>query len=228
MFRLKDSIDNWKQKLSNSNSFTNSDIEELESHLLEEIDILKKKELTEEEAFYIASSRLGSVELLSSEFSKINTKSIYLKRVAWLLGGYILISFIQQLIAAFSIFLTSYIDTINTFDTDTLFYFNLVISIIISIIFLYFLLIPRYQLLSKIQSAFNYLFAFKKRLLMLLFLVFIIINSAGFNILRVFVVNNLGVSDYGKMMMSENIFIIIWSIILCMTFMLLSFRKSRS
>jgi len=228
MFRLKDSIDNWKQKLSNSNSFTNSDIEELESHLLEEIDILKKKELTEEEAFYIASSRLGSVELLSSEFSKINTKSIYLKRVAWLLGGYILISFIQQLIAAFSIFLTSYIDTINTFDTDTLFYFNLVISIIISIIFLYFLLIPRYQLLSKIQSAFNYLFAFKKRLLMLLFLVFIIINSAGFNILRVFVVNNLGVSDYGKMMMSENIFIIIWSIILCMTFMLLSFRKSQS
>ncbi|KZL90305.1 permease prefix domain 1-containing protein [Clostridium magnum] len=75
MFRLKDSIEIWKQKLSNSNSFTNSDIEELESHLLDEIEILKEKELTEEEAFYVASSRLGSVELLSSEFTKINTKS---------------------------------------------------------------------------------------------------------------------------------------------------------
>ena len=102
------------------------------------------------------------------------------------------------------------------------------VTAIISIIFLYLSFAPKYQLLSKVQSIFNYLFAFNKLFLMLIFFVFIIFNSVGFNILRAFVVKNVGVLDYGKMMMSQNIFVIIWSIILCIIFMLLSLRKSRN
>jgi hypothetical protein len=230
MFQLKDSIENWKQKLSNSNSFTSSDIEELESHLLEEVDLLKEKELTEEEAFYVASSRLGSVELLSSEFTKINTNSIYLKRIAWFLGGYILISFIQQLIAAFSLLSTSYLYTLNTLYPDQYPYLSLIISVIISTIFLYFLLTPKYQLLSKIQSSFNYLFVFKKLLLMLLFFLLIVMNSLGFALLRSIVMNKIWISVevYTKISVSETIFVTIWSIILCVTFMVISYKKSRS
>lgn len=232
MFRLKDSIEMWKQKLSNSNSFTNSDIEELESHLLDEIEILKEKELTEEEAFYVASSRLGSVELLSSEFTKINAKSIYFKRVVWLLGGYILISFIQQLITTFSLFSTNYIYTINAFHANNLPYLSFMISIIISTIFLYFLIIPKYKLLSKIQSNFNYLFNYKRLFLVLSFVILTIMNSIGFNILRMLImnniVNNMAEGGLTKATINENMFAIIWSIILCLTFMLLSLRESRN
>ena len=231
MFRLKDSMESWKVKLYNSNSFTSSDIEELESHLLDEIDILKNKDLSEEEAFYIACSRLGSVELLSSEFTKINTNSIYLKRVVWFLGGYILISFIQKLITIFSLFLTTYIAkkiyAITTFNSDPFFYLNLTISIVISIIFLYFLFSTRYQLLLKIQSVFNYLFTFKKFILMLLFIILIIMNSLGFTILQSLIISRIDIVILQKMMMGENIFIIIWSMILCMIFLSLTFRKSK-
>ena len=231
MFRLKDSMESWKGKLYNSNSFTSSDIEELESHLLDEIDILKNKDLSEEEAFYIACSRLGSVELLSSEFTKINTNSIYLKRVVWFLGGYILISFIQKLITIFSLFLTTYIAekiyAITTFDSDPFLYLNFTISIVISIIFLYFLFSTRYQLLLKIQSVFNYLFTFKKFILMLLFIILIIMNSLGFTILQSLIISRIDIVILQKMMMGENIFIIIWSMILCMIFLSLTFRKSK-
>lgn len=230
MFQLKDSIEIWKQKLSNSNSFTNSDIEELESHLLEEIDILKEKDLTEEEAFYIATSRLGSVELLSSEFTKINTKSMYLKRVLWLLAGYILIYFIQQLILTCSLFLTNYIYSVNTFYINRFPYLSLIISIIISIIFLYFLFIPKYKLLSKIQSIFNYLFSSKRILLIFTLLILSIMNSLGFSIIDSFSLNNIAQQEAGiyKIDIDRNIFIIIWSIILCLIFVLLSFSKSRT
>lgn len=232
MFRLKDSIEIWKQKLSSSNSFTNSDIEELESHLLDEIDILKEKELTEEEAFYVASNRLGSVELLSSEFTKINTKSIYLKRVVWLLGGYILISFIQQLISTFSLFSTNYIYTINTFYAIKFPYLSLIISIIISIIFLHFLFIPKYKLLLKLQSNFNYLFNYKKLVLVLIFLILTVMNSIGFNILRMLILSNIVNTMVEEVLIrttiNENIFVIIWSTILCFTFMSVSLRKTNN
>lgn len=230
MYRLKESIESWKQKLYISNSFTNSDIEELESHLLDEIDLLKEKELTEEEAFYVASNRLGSVELLSTEFTKINTKSIYLKRVVWLLGGYILISFIQQLITTFSLYSTNYIYAINAFYTTKFPYLSLMISVIISTIFFYFLFIPKYKLLSVIQSAFNYLYNYRRLVLVLIFLILTVMNSIGFNVLRAFllnsIVNNMAEGVLSRTMINENIFTIIWSVILCLAFMVVSFKKN--
>lgn len=230
MFQLKESIESWKQKLSDSNSFTNSDIEELESHLLEEVDLLKEKELTDEEAFYVASSRLGSIELLSSEFTKINTRSIYLKRVAWLIGGYILIIFIQQLITTFSLLSTIYLYTINRPYQYQYPYLALLICVIISTVFLYFLFIPKYQLLSKIQSSFNYLFVFKKLFLMLLFILLIVMNSLGFTIIRSIAMRktHISIEVYSQIIVSENIFVIIWSMILCLAFMVISYKKSRS
>lgn len=232
MFRLKDSIENWKQKLSLSNSFTNSDIEELESHLLEEIDTLKRKELTEEEAFFVATNRLGSVELLSSEFTKININSIYLKRVVWLLGGYLLISFIQQIINSISLISTNYIYSIDSFNIYKYPYLSLIISTIVSIIFLYFLFIPKYKLLSKIQNIFNYLFTIKKYFLILLFFVFIVVNSLGYTVLRIYIVRTMNISmgtyAYGKIMEGESMFLIIWPMLLCITFVMLSLNKSRN
>lgn len=46
MFQLDKSLEDWKGKLINSNTMTESDVDELESHLLDEIDELKGKNLT--------------------------------------------------------------------------------------------------------------------------------------------------------------------------------------
>lgn len=228
MFGLTTSIENWKQNLSINNSFTNSDIEELESHLLEEIDLLKQKQLTDEEAFYVASSRLGSIELLSSEFIKINTSSIYLKRVAWFLGGYIIISFILQLINAFSLFSTNYVYNMNILYVQKFPYLSLFISVVIAAVFFYFLFTPKYNLLSKLQSIFNYLFTYKKLLLILLLSVFIIIDSIGYLAFQYFFTLHTPFENYGQMTFGNGIFSITWSIVLCLIFILLSFRKSKN
>ncbi|WP_461206026.1 permease prefix domain 1-containing protein [Clostridium sp. DL1XJH146] len=228
MFQLDSSIDKWKIKLVNSNSFTNSDIAELESHLLEEIDNLKDKELTEEEAFYIASSRLGSVELLSSEFTKINTKPIYLKRIMWLLAGYLLITFIQNVITTLSLLLTEGFYAIYDFNEKFFTSLPLIICVILSLIFLYILLNTKYQLLTKFQSWFSYMFSHNKLLLLIVFFIFIVMNSIGFTILRSFIVKISSIQHYGSMMYGNAIFIIIWTVLLCLIFITLTFKKSKN
>ncbi|KZL90306.1 hypothetical protein CLMAG_40770 [Clostridium magnum DSM 2767] len=59
-----------------------------------------------------------------------------------------------------------------------------------------------------------------------------IMNSIGFNILRLLImnniVNNMAEGGLTKATINENIFAIIWSIIVCLTFMLLSLRESRN
>ena len=72
-------IGEWRNLCLSSGSIGNSDIEELEDHLREEIKTLTKKELTEEEAFLIAVRRMGNLPSLSKEFRKINTHDIWKK-----------------------------------------------------------------------------------------------------------------------------------------------------
>ena len=49
----------------------------LESHLRDQIDDLTGRGLSEEEAFLISVKRLGSVNLISEEYSKVNTESLW-------------------------------------------------------------------------------------------------------------------------------------------------------
>ncbi len=228
MFQLDESIEKWKIKLVNSNSFTNSDIAELESHLLDEMDSLKEKELTEEEAFYIASNRLGSVELLSSEFSKVNTKTLYLKRVMWLLAGYLLISFIENVIRTLSFLLTSGFYAIFDFHKNIFTYLPLGISIILSLILLYLIFNTRYQLLNKFQSWFSYMYSFNKLMLLICFFILIVMNTIGFNLFYPLIRKPIDYMQFGKMLSSSSHFIIIWTVLLCLIFIILTFKKSKN
>ena len=169
MFELKESIVNWKQKLNSSNSLTSNDIEELESHLLDEIDSLKEKDLSEEEAFFVATSRLGSVDLLSNEFIKVNTKTMFFKKIVLLLGGYVVISFIQNLISIISMLITQTIVISNmdpakgnVIDSSYNSNLSLGISLIFAAIVLFILLNGRLQLLTKIQAGLKNLSNIKK------------------------------------------------------------------
>jgi hypothetical protein len=237
MFELKEAIENWKQKLSCSNSFTTNDIEELESHLLDAIDALKEKDLSEEEAFFVATSRLGSVNLLSSEFIKVNTRTIYLKRVAWFISGYILIYFIQQLINSISFFLTVAIDKakIIYLNVDTssysygfsYSYLCIGISIVFFLIFLYLLLGKKHQLLIKIKSVFSKFYNCNKLLLFLFYFILIFMNSIGFGLLTPLMIQTTNSTRYIEIASSSNIFGIVFSVILCLSLILILVRENK-
>jgi hypothetical protein len=75
-----------------------SDIDELESHLKDEIDRLKSQGLSEQEAFIVGTHRLGKPDALADEFAKVN-ESLWLRtKCFW--GGYALFAYIAANYAA--------------------------------------------------------------------------------------------------------------------------------
>ena len=87
MFDLNQAIDNWKQQFRCHEACNKSDIDELESHLWDEIDILMTRGLSAGEAFHIASVRLGNPDRISCEYSKINIGAIWIRRLFWMVIG---------------------------------------------------------------------------------------------------------------------------------------------
>lgn len=89
MFNLELAIRDWKQAVQRTESVTQANIDELMEHLHESIADLVGKGLTDEEAFLVASKRLGDFAALSNEFGKVNGTTIWSRRVVWMLLGYV-------------------------------------------------------------------------------------------------------------------------------------------
>jgi len=87
MFNLNEQINKWRSNLAQSQTLGSSDIDELESHLREEIENLTDLKLSNEEAFLIATHRLGSTESLAEEYEKINRSSIFRRRLSLMITG---------------------------------------------------------------------------------------------------------------------------------------------
>jgi hypothetical protein len=81
MFDLKKEIAKWRMTLSKKQTCDKSDLDELESHLEDEIDQLKLKGLSEQEAFLVAAHRLGNTDELADEFAKVNESLILRKKL---------------------------------------------------------------------------------------------------------------------------------------------------
>ena len=108
MFDLKENINKWRAQLTGKAEYKPEDIDELESHLTEEIENLKsQKNLDEEEAFVLAVHRVGNPNELSKEYTKVNSGFIWKKRALLFLGGYIFYDFFTTLNDVFSWFLFS-------------------------------------------------------------------------------------------------------------------------
>lgn len=89
MFNLENAIHDWKKRVQQVESVTQANIDELEEHLREAIADFVKKGLTEEEAFLVASMRLGDDAALSNEYCKVNGSTVWRRRVRWMLFGYV-------------------------------------------------------------------------------------------------------------------------------------------
>lgn len=77
MFDLELNISSWCDYLRSSGKLSEDDVLELENHLREQIDELTESGLDEEEAFLISVKRLGNVNLISEEYSKVNTENLW-------------------------------------------------------------------------------------------------------------------------------------------------------
>ena len=87
MFDLSKSLRDWQEQMRRGEGCSHEDIDELEEHLHEEMVGLTQAGLSREEAFLLATRRLGKVEVLNEEFGKVNTRFVWLNRLRWMAGG---------------------------------------------------------------------------------------------------------------------------------------------
>jgi hypothetical protein len=71
MFNLEQSIGEWRQKILAAGIKSPVLLEELESHLREEIERQRKSGLNEQDAFNLAIQEIGHANALTAEFKKI-------------------------------------------------------------------------------------------------------------------------------------------------------------
>lgn len=67
---LSTEIEDWKNRLQKSGNFNPDDLMELESHLLDEMDNLQNKGLSDKEIFLIAQDRIGSCETICQAYKR--------------------------------------------------------------------------------------------------------------------------------------------------------------
>lgn len=83
-FDLNQAIANYRAKLAATGSFTQDNLEELESHLWEKIDA-QSEEISDEAAFEIAVEELGNRDDLVKEYAKNNRKLIF-QNYLWIMA----------------------------------------------------------------------------------------------------------------------------------------------
>ena len=94
-FNIERALDRWRKTLEPSPSLRERDIQEIEAHLRDSIQVLEIKGLGTEEAFLVASRRVGSSRELEQEFGKANPRRLWLDRGLWLLLGLLVFEWIN-------------------------------------------------------------------------------------------------------------------------------------
>ncbi|MBL8892028.1 MAG: hypothetical protein JNL67_18780 [Planctomycetaceae bacterium] len=89
MFDLARNLEVWLADASRSGSISPQNLNELESHLRDAIEDLTAKGLSDQEAFLVATYRLGTPETLNAEFRKVNGSDVWRDRILWIITGYI-------------------------------------------------------------------------------------------------------------------------------------------
>jgi hypothetical protein len=87
MFELEQAIKNWRNGLLQNQNVLESDANELESHLRDEVDSLMLAGLNAEEAFMVSSHRIGDEEAVGQEFAKVNPSLAWRRRAFWMFSG---------------------------------------------------------------------------------------------------------------------------------------------
>jgi hypothetical protein len=135
-FNLIKNIKIWKSELSQNSNMTKDNIDELESHLYDQIDDLQLIGLSTEESLLIAKSRIGNTKELTTEYGKVNKKIYFSSKITPYLKGILLfIAFtaITNLISNISLLIASRIGV----NSENLNYVSIgILTLLSSIIFI--------------------------------------------------------------------------------------------
>lgn len=101
-FDLNQALHCWRENLGRSPAFHGDNLAELESHLAESVAVLQARGLSAEEAFWVATRRVGPDPRVAAEFAKVNGGAVWLDRVLWMLVGIQLWGFVSLCLAAFA------------------------------------------------------------------------------------------------------------------------------
>jgi uncharacterized membrane protein len=97
-FDLNRAIQVWREDLALSPAIQREDLAELVSHLRDSIIQLEARGLSTEEAFLVATRRIGKRTHLEDEFGKVNSRSIWIERMLWMLIGVQVWGLVSQLV----------------------------------------------------------------------------------------------------------------------------------
>ena len=89
MFQLEHELQEWAKRFGRMEVMRSSDVKELEQHVRDSISELTKNGLVEEEAFLIATHRVGEPGRIGREFGKVNGGHVWSHRTFWMLAGFL-------------------------------------------------------------------------------------------------------------------------------------------
>jgi hypothetical protein len=87
MFDVEQQLEDWRTRFTRTEAMRGTDIEELEQHVRDSIATLMSNGLNAEEAFLIATRRVGSPAALDREFGKVNGDYVWGHRALWMIAG---------------------------------------------------------------------------------------------------------------------------------------------
>ena len=213
MFDLNKAINSWRMNLSAKQTCAKSDIDEMETHLREEIDSLTASKLSEQEAFLVATHRLGDNDSLAAEFAKVNTSILWRKRLFWMVAGllsYLIATYVARCASTGFVVLAMFAGLRG--------YSLGFVGVIIKIVFFLTLVFIFYKV-SRIRYRQGELFcrvADKPWGKFLLFAGIFIVIAAGLasKMLIPFTIGRLGFSVYGEIAMFQAYVGFVWQIIM--------------
>ncbi|PYQ40245.1 MAG: hypothetical protein DMF77_18895, partial [Acidobacteria bacterium] len=74
---LEEQIGQWRTYLRRRRAIAGPDVEELETHLRDQVGALTQAGLAEDEAFLVAVKRMGSLDALSREFAREHSERLW-------------------------------------------------------------------------------------------------------------------------------------------------------
>ncbi len=87
MSDVEKQIAQWRDSLACSETMRDSDVDELENHLREELETLSTSGLSPNEAFFVARRRLGDTAALEAEFAKAHPHRRLGHHLFWMVVG---------------------------------------------------------------------------------------------------------------------------------------------
>jgi hypothetical protein len=104
MFDIETSIRDWKRSLLAREGLLAEHADELEDHVREELARLRGGVLSDDEAFLIATRRLGGAEAIAQEFDRSHPRATWRRRWTWMLLGYLALNVAFRLILTTAMF----------------------------------------------------------------------------------------------------------------------------